>query len=204
MLPNRLVFSPVAAVRSLRVLPPAAYLADLTLPPRSASQLPAAASSARLDIEVAFQPAPLVVGGSVFGLSVLGGAANVTIEVVSNARCGAAMDEAAALAAAARSACANLTVGPHSGPFLFDLDEPMELRVLVDASIVEAFAAGGRAAVTHRAYPATDRPLSVRVVNAGDAAVSLVHLEASVMQKAEALPLEALRRRATAQPVEEM
>ena len=65
--------------------------------------------------------------------------------------------------------------------------------MLVDASIVEAFAAGGRAAVTHRAYPATRAPPAPALFNAGERPIELVRLDAYAMRKAVGPPEDALR-----------
>jgi beta-fructofuranosidase len=61
----------------------------------------------------------------------------------------------------------------EAGPLELKADEPLELRVFVDKSVVEVFANGGRQAVMRRIYPS--RPDSVGVVlfaNGGPASVT--------------------------------
>lgn len=73
---------------------------------------------------------------------------------------------------------------------------PLEVRVLVDGSVVEAFAAGGRAAVTARGYPLpTGVPPTVGLFNDGAESATVLSVEAFVMAKARGPPLEKLVRR---------
>ena len=213
LFPGKLIFYPVEAIRTLRALPPAAYYArERSLPPHSSTPLPPAAASPRLDVELSFLP-PFPSGAS-FGLSVLGGAANVTVDMVGDSTCGAstlveaegggtATSSSSATSSSITTACANLTIGPHRGPFRFRTDAPLELRVLVDGSVVEGFVAGGRAAVTRRVYPASDAPLASSLINIGPAAVKLLSLGAYRMadvmgKEADRVSPEELRRKAAA------
>ena len=117
----------------------------------------------------------------------LGGAINVTVDQVGADVCGPA-------AVGIQAACANLIVGSHHGPFILPFGTPLELRILVDGSVVEAFAAGGRAAVTARVYPARDAPLTTALFNHGSAAIKVSSFEAYVMMDAHGPTLSELLR----------
>jgi len=65
-----------------------------------------------------------------------------------------------------------LSLGAHSGMFLLPQHGALTLRLLVDRSIVEAFAADGRGVVTARAYPGLGAD-QVRLLNRGSGPVSL-------------------------------
>ena len=188
LFPNRLVFSPVDAMLSLRAIPPVAALRNVTLAPYSFSpQLPLGVP--HLDLTLTFQP-PFATGAT-FGVAVEhGGLANATITVLADDACGASVP-----LKAIPTQCANLTVGAHHGPFKFARDQPLDLRVLVDASIIEAFAAGGRAAVTARGYE-IGPSLRVGLLNDGHEALQLLSMEAFAMHKAVGLELDDLRSRA--------
>ena len=191
LLARRLTFYPIDALRTLRILPPAAYQHAVTLRPQTTSPLSPAVAGSRLDIVLTFSPLPVAVElGTTFGVSVLGGAANATITAVHETTCGQVIRHSAT----PTLRCANLTVGPHHGPFAFSADQPLELRVLVDGSVVEAFVAGGRSAVTHRVYPSSDAPLSVAVLNRGTRAIALSTLEVYSMHAVHGLTIDALRR----------
>ena len=177
LFPNRLVFTPVEALRSLRTLPPVASMRASQLQPHATTPLPSGAAGARLDVELAF--APPFAAGSSFGLSVLGGAANVTVDLAPDAQCGNHSTMRAPKAV--DTACANLTIGTYHGPFRFRVDEPLHVRVLVDSSIVESFAADGRAAVTARAYPASSAPLSLALINHGASLVTVTSAQVYAM-----------------------
>ena len=77
---------------------------------------------------------------------------------------------------------------------------PLELRVLVDSSIVEAFADGGRATVTHRTYPMAPSPQRgvISLLNCGDLDVEIESFEAFQMAKATPPSVEELRANAQA------
>ena len=63
----------------------------------------------------------------------------------------------------------SLTEGPNSveaGPFELPADEPLELRVFVDKSVVEVFA-NGRQAVMRRIYPSREDSVGVRLFSTG-------------------------------------
>ena len=79
------------------------------------------------------------------------------------------------------SCAATLVVGPHrASPFAISSNE-ISLRVLVDRSVVEAFAAGGRAVVTRRIYPGVKQD-QLFALNSGESGeVLLAGLEAFVL-----------------------
>ena len=188
LLPGRLTFYPVDALRSLRSLPPAAYLRSTAIPSHTESfPLPPSASGPRLDLELVVSAPFSSKGMASFGMILLGGAINVTVDQVGADVCGPA-------AVGIQAACANLTVGSHHGPFILPFGTPLELRILVDGSVVEAFAAGGRAAVTARVYPATDAPLTTALFNHGSAAIKVSSFEAYVMMDAHGPTLSELLR----------
>lgn len=70
-----------------------------------------------------------------------------------------------------------LSIGPHHGKFPLPKSTVLELRVIVDHSVVEAFAASGRAVITRRVYPGPTATASY-VVNSGSGPVTLSSLEA--------------------------
>jgi beta-fructofuranosidase len=58
----------------------------------------------------------------------------------------------------------------ESGPFELDTDEPLNLRVFVDKSVVEVFA-NGRQAVTRRIYPSRRDSVGVALTSNGGATI---------------------------------
>ena len=89
--------------------------------------------------------------------------------------------------------------GTFAGNFTIYPDErTVELRVLVDRSLVEAFAQGGRACVTKRIYPAPDAvangALQTSLLNLASAPVLVEKAEAFVMGSGKGPSAEALRR----------
>ena len=89
-----------------------------------------------------------------------------------------------------------LRVGPHSGPFPLPASGPITLRVLVDHSVVEAFAADGRAVVTHRTYPPGDLARGVQIFNLGAGPVRLASFEGYTMRTPPVPSLDELREKA--------
>ena len=73
---------------------------------------------------------------------------------------------------------ASLTEGPKSveaGPFELKVDEPLQLRVFVDKSVVEVFA-NGRQAVMRRVYPSRADSVGVALFSrGGPARVKTLH-----------------------------
>jgi hypothetical protein len=84
---------------------------------------------------------------------------------------------------------ATLTVGPHSGPFPLPKDGSLPLRVLLDHSVIEAFAGGGRAVVTRRVYPGESH---VHVFPFGSAPVHVASFEGYALNKATAPSVQEL------------
>ena len=73
----------------------------------------------------------------------------------------------------------SLTEGPktvEAGPFELKAEEPLQLRVFVDKSVVEVFA-NGRQAVMRRIYPSRPDSVGVRLFSKGGSA-SVPNLEA--------------------------
>ena len=189
LIAGRLVFMPVDAVRTLRQLPPAASTRSAAVPPTVGLPLPSV-TGAHLDVVMVWDWASLARDAPI-GLSVLGGAANITLVLADTASCA---NDTRLLTA--DTECALLTVGRHSGTFLVP-PGPVELRVLVDSSIVEAFAAGGRAVITSRVYPLDSAAaLPCALLNRGDKAARVVSLDAFHMAKATQVGTDALRARA--------
>ena len=94
---------------------------------------------------------------------------------------------------------ATLDVGGQNGSFPLPKANGglLELRVIVDASVVEAFAGGGRAVVTRRFYRGTDEQ-SVSVFNEGTASVDVGALAAFELKK-PTVPSRAELRRVASQ-----
>ena len=175
--PGQLLFSPIAALETLRVMPPG-LLGPTLLRRRTVHSLASSWGGEHLDLLLRL-PAALPAGSCV-GASVLGGAANATITI-------------------ANASSAHVNLGGHVGPFAVSA-APLELRVLVDSSIVEAFADGGRASVTHRVYPMAAAPVrgAITLVNCGDEDVQIEGLEAFQMARATPPSEGELRARARA------
>ena len=95
-----------------------------------------------------------------------------------------------------------LDVDGRNGTFpLPNNNAALHLRVLIDTSVVEAFAGNGRAVVTRRFYRGPDER-SVSVFNEGGEAV-VVDLEAYEMERPKALGVGALREVAERSVLEE-
>ena len=76
---------------------------------------------------------------------------------------------------------ATLAVGPHSGPFpLPQGSKQLTLRVILDNSVIEAFAGAGRAVVSHRVYPGKG---DTRVYAWGSAPVAVASFEGYQLRK---------------------
>ena len=73
----------------------------------------------------------------------------------------------------------------------------VELRVLADRSVIEAFAQGGPACVSKRVYPdpqaVTRGELQTRLLNLGSAPAHFEEAAAFAMRKARGLSVDALR-----------
>jgi beta-fructofuranosidase len=174
--PGRALFQPLPALVSLREGGSRVALPPATLAPGSAAPVNGL-SGVQLDCVANFT---LPLAPSAFGLSVFVGegfSLNVTLHVGDVA------------------GWANLTVGPHTGPFPLPSSGPIMLRVLVDHSVVEAFAADGRAVITHRVYP-PDGAVGVQVLNSGAAAVQLGGFEGYTMRTPSKPSLDELRAKA--------
>jgi len=181
-LPGRLVFPPTPAVRTLRQLPPIT-LPPTSLAPNASLPLPTLTGTPRLDLTLTLAP-PYSLGAAA-GLRLLGGALNVSLAFVGPAACANITNGSAT--------CATLSIGLRSGPLVVDDDGPLELRVLTDASIVEAFAAGGRAVVTRRAYPlAGADQLTASVASFGTVPVQMARFEAYSLAVQAPLAMEEL------------
>jgi beta-fructofuranosidase len=78
----------------------------------------------------------------------------------------------------------------RGGPFTLAPNEPLDLRIFVDQSVIEVFA-NGRACLTGRVYPTRDDSVCVVAVASGGAA-TLTHLDAwtlrSIWDERRALP----------------
>ena len=86
-----------------------------------------------------------------------------------------------------------------SGPFTrYAGETALQLRVLVDRSIVEAFAHGGRAAATKRVYPAAEDVLVSLISRAGAATASV---DAYAMKDAKPLSAAQLREAVARAPI---
>jgi hypothetical protein len=96
---------------------------------------------------------------------------------------------------AGKAGWANLTVGPHVAPFPLAAGAPVAVRVLLDASVAEVFVAGGRAVITHRAYPGRAAD-GVALVNAGAAPAHLDGFEGFKLERAAPPSLAELRQHA--------
>ena len=95
-----------------------------------------------------------------------------------------------------------LDVDGRNGTFpLPNNNAALHLRVLIDTSVVEAFAGNGRAVVTRRFYRGPEER-SVSVFNEGGEAV-VVDLEAYEMERPKALGVGALREVAERSVLEE-
>ena len=191
---GRVRFWPIAeldALRAERFHP----LPSQQLPPHSVTTVHGV-HGARLDVTAHF--AGWAPRGGVFGVSVLGGAANATI-TVDRAR-----------PSYMRRRWATLALGDYMGDFplrnasLGGCDGAsiavscrLSLRLLVDHGVVEAFASDGRAVVTHWAWrqrtTGSAEDLGVALLNLGDVPVTLVAMEAFGM--AQATPAAAPRAR---------
>ena len=189
--PGHLLFSPVSAIESLRVLPPA-VLEPTLLMRRSVASLPSNFGGEHLDVLLRL-PAPPKPGTCV-GMQLLGGAANATITVVN-------------------ASSAHMELGGHVAPLPLlsssaldaEVDDAegggmLELRILVDSSIVEAFADGGLATITHRAYSMAPAPQrgAIALINCGDLDVQIDGVEVFQMAKATPPTMQELRARAMA------
>jgi hypothetical protein len=75
------------------------------------------------------------------------------------------------------------------GSFPLPKDGSLPLRVLLDHSVIEAFAGGGRAAVTRRVYPG---PLDVNVYPFGSAAVEVSSFDGYALNNATAPSIQEL------------
>ena len=182
--PGRVTFEPLASLASLRDNSSAVHLSGVSVPARSALAV-AGVAGVQLDVLATFQ-GPFAPGAT-FGLAVLataggGGADGVNATIFINS-----------------TGLAWLSVGPHSGGFRLPAGgDSMDLRVLVDRSMVEVFAAGGRGVATHRAFLGPSST-GVFVVNGGGAPVTVASLDAFRMNNATAPSLNELRA-AAAQP----
>ena len=154
--PGRVRFWPAAELETLRGAPKH-FAAALS----AGASVATGAAGVQLDVTANFTAGP----GASFGLGVLNGAVNVTIEV----------DGA--------GGWATLRAGAHAGRFPLK-GADASLRVLVDHSVVETFVDGGRAAVVARAYPG-DGAGGVSAFNAGGQTVQLTGLAAFPMSSAQ-------------------
>ena len=178
---GRVQFWPVAEVESLRSHPPR-RVPPSVLPPGSALVARDGGrmepiQGAQLDLIARFSgwaterhthgPRTL----TSFGLGCLGGGANATISIW--------QDEMVSMA--------TLRLGPHSGDFPLPRKRstPISLRVLVDRSVVEAFASGGRAVITHRLYKSSlaAHDSAVSILNTGETPIQLDAMEAHTMKQ---------------------
>lgn len=77
-----------------------------------------------------------------------------------------------------------LAVGSHRGPFPLDASGTVTLRVLVDHSIVEAFADNGTVCATARAYPGSSDAAGVYLTNRGASGIQLARFQGYQMKTA--------------------
>eukprot|EP00322_Chrysochromulina_rotalis_P016858 CAMPEP_0115886626 /NCGR_PEP_ID=MMETSP0287-20121206/31315_1 /TAXON_ID=412157 /ORGANISM="Chrysochromulina rotalis, Strain UIO044" /LENGTH=221 /DNA_ID=CAMNT_0003343137 /DNA_START=18 /DNA_END=683 /DNA_ORIENTATION=+ len=187
---SRLVSEPLEALTSLRNASNATALSNV---PLFADSIVAVASGLQLDLLAVFELLPSE-AGSTFEVGVqVAGLINVTLAGdVShhgelNARLVLRGPPAAPQAAAVeQTELLGYTCSPScEGAFTIHPDElHLELRVLYDRSIVEAFAHGGRAAASKRVYPAAAIFPSVSLIGVkGEARASI---EAFAMKDAVA------------------
>jgi sucrose-6-phosphate hydrolase SacC (GH32 family) len=162
--PGRILFWPVVELEALRIHPPS-KMANLRIAPQSA--IVANAVGPQLDVTITVDG---WARGTHFGLSCLGGLANATVETRPAAKTG------------------TLRLGPHSGDFPLPqrTSAGLTLRVLVDRSVVEAFASEGRAVITHRVYKnKLGGEEAVKVLNAGNSPLALRALQAFKMRSSK-------------------
>jgi sucrose-6-phosphate hydrolase SacC (GH32 family) len=195
--PGRLVFPPAGAIDSLRILPPA-VIGRKRIDAQASVALPTnvgGGDGTQLDLTLRLLP-PLVPQTCV-SINVLGGAANASITILGGGSEGA-QPTANALTTA------RLSIGPHSAVFNASnaSSTPLELRVFVDGSIVEAFAAGGRAVATHRVYPMSEGGAThggaAAVRNCGESTLMVDQVMVYAMAAATPPTRDALRTRASA------
>ena len=177
--PGRVLFNPVQALTSLRIKP--SSLLARSLAPGSATEL--SGSGTQRDITANFS-GPFSIGQR-FGLAVLADGKDDN-------------DMTTALVLITSATEGVLSVGPHSGPFRLPKSGPLSLRVIVDKSVVEAFAGSGRCVVTRRVYPGTAQVDSF-VVNRGTGTVALASVEAFEMKTPTPPSEHALRQHASMQ-----
>ena len=173
--PGRVVFAPWAGLEALRT--ERVQLGGRALPPFSATLLDTPGGS-MLDLTAWFaigpeQPAACGIG--VFG-DEHSPLVNATIGLANGTSC-------------------TLRVGEHEGPFPLTTTSPVPLRVIVDHSVVEAFADGGRAVVTHRAYPGAGAT-RVYLLNLGATPCSMHAFDGYMLTKPATPSMEELVRRA--------
>jgi beta-fructofuranosidase len=195
---GRVLFNPVSTIEALRVNKTA--LAATTLTPGSATQLKV--RGVHLDLEANFS-GPFVAGmrfgiavavpdsdhagsdhadGPVRGpsthsLSSTRSLSSIRISSSTRSLTGQSGTKVTVVVDDPQSGWATLTVGPHRGQFPLPKSGPLRLRVLVDASCIEAFVADGRAVITHRVYPGPSER-SVLIFNDGLGTVGLSSAEA--------------------------
>ena len=193
--PGRALFTPVPSLASLRENR-STVAAINPLKPATWLRLPQAASGVQLDVSANFS-GPFSAGQS-FGIGVL---AEQQQEGQPSQEPGHDTMTTATVSIAdgegGPGGWATITVGPHTGRFLLpkSLDQPLDLRVIVDHSVVEAFVSGGRAVITRRVYKGPSAT-GAYVFNDGTAGVGLAGLEAFQMRAPTRPTIEELRRKA--------
>lgn len=123
-------------------------------------------------------------GAIVFGVNVFASSTNVSAKTAITVTINNGGDNETMMRAEVRIS------HTHNARAVFDIapgETQIELRVLIDRSIVEVFAMGGRAVVTKRVYP-TLGCSGVQLFNSGDAAVEAA---AEVHRVMTAIPLSA-------------
>eukprot|EP01050_Picozoa_sp_SAG11_P001794 SAG11_NODE_83_length_17378_cov_5.388622_9_plen_217_part_00 len=186
---TRLIFEPIEEVATLRQGAPV-VLAQQEVKAGKAVPMSAKAAGNQLDVVANFS-GDFTKPGITVGVCVLADGSMAAPEPA-EADAGAAPSLCNGFAVSVSSSGSDPTLGEvaiggggGSGPFLLGPStQRVSLRILVDRSVVEAFAQGGRGVVTHRVYP-TKTATGVSVVNLGTVSVQAA---VSVHQMATAEP----------------
>ena len=171
---SRLIFEPIEEVAALRTGAPVVLAQQV----KAGTAVPIKAAGAQLDIVANFS-GDFTKPGLKIGLCVLDEPGRNTVAapapITTDSNSDAAPSPLCSTGFAVTVSSGSdpslgevaISGGGGSGPFLLATStSSVSLRILVDRSVVEAFAQGGRGVVTHRVYP-TKTATAVAVVNMG-------------------------------------
>jgi hypothetical protein len=166
---GQLLANPVPEIATLRagVLASVSKTTPLPAADKPMSLVADGASAVDIELSVALEPAVCYIILSAVGVSVtvLGGAATVTLSR-SASTSGGGGGGANATTAITAGGPSGRSLCKGSFPLPTDLQELLTLRILLDGSVIEAFASGGRG-VCSVGVPAAASPWAVLVAAAG-------------------------------------